>query len=126
MYVSKNPFTSIVNETYPYLSTEQLNQRLTESWEAFIYWKTTSFGARAKLMNRVADLLDERKEFYGSLIAQEMGKPIMQSEAEVQKCASVCRYYADNALDFLKSRRLGIFLSGRYSVFWLRQSWRAM
>jgi succinate-semialdehyde dehydrogenase/glutarate-semialdehyde dehydrogenase len=106
MYVSKNPFTSIVNETYPYLSTEQLNQRLTESWEAFIYWKTTSFGTRAKLMNRVADLLDERKEFYGSLIAQEMGKPIMQSEAEVQKCATVCRYYADNALDFLKSRRL--------------------
>jgi succinate-semialdehyde dehydrogenase/glutarate-semialdehyde dehydrogenase len=106
MYISQNPFTSVVHETYKNLTQKKLEQKLNESWHCFLNWKLSTFATRSKLMLRIADLLDERKEYYGQLISQEMGKPIIQSEGEIEKCATVCRYYAENSIDFLKSRRL--------------------
>ena len=64
-------------------------------------WKETSFGQRSKLMMNAADVLRRNKEDYSRLMTLEMGKPIAQSRAEVEKCAWVCEYYADNAEKFL-------------------------
>jgi succinate-semialdehyde dehydrogenase/glutarate-semialdehyde dehydrogenase len=55
-------------------------------------------------LNKLAGLLEEEKEVLADLITSEMGKPIRESIAEIDKCAWVCRYYAEHAPDFLKKK----------------------
>ena len=106
MYQTQNPFTQIVEKKYRNFSDIKLRSILDDSYEAFHGWKLQNFQCRSSILLKVAELLEERKNEYGRLITIEMGKPISQSVAEVEKCALVCRYYAANALDFLKSRRV--------------------
>ena len=106
MYQTQNPFTQIVEKKYRNYSDIKLRSILDDSNEVFVDWKRQSFQFRSSILLKVAELLEERKSEYGRLITIEMGKPISQSVAEVEKCALVCRYYADNAVDFLKSRRI--------------------
>jgi succinate-semialdehyde dehydrogenase/glutarate-semialdehyde dehydrogenase len=106
MYQSKNPFTQVVEKEFSTLNDKSLIKKLELSNKAFGQWKQQCFEARSKFLNKLADLLDERKEPYGRLITLEMGKPITQSIGEIEKCAWVCRYYAENGADFLKSRRM--------------------
>jgi succinate-semialdehyde dehydrogenase/glutarate-semialdehyde dehydrogenase len=100
MYQSKNPFTQVVEKEYNTLNDKSLIKKLELSNKAFGQWKQQCFEARSKFLNKLADLLDERKEPYGRLITLEMGKPITQSIGEIEKCAWVCRYYAENGADF--------------------------
>src|SRR5439155_171613 len=74
---------------------------LAEASCAAAGWRRTSFADRAPKMRRAADLLDERKEELARLMAIEMGKPLAGGRSEAEKCAWVCRYYADNAERFL-------------------------
>src|SRR5205814_586905 len=60
-----------------------------------------SFAERASRMRKAAELLEERQNDYGRLMTVEMGKPVKAAMAEVNKCALVCRYYADHAAQFL-------------------------
>ncbi|MGB7432358.1 MAG: NAD-dependent succinate-semialdehyde dehydrogenase, partial [Ahrensia sp.] len=64
---------------------------------AYQDWRKTAFSQRAQVMHKAADLLEERKEHLATLAVSEMGKRIAEARAEVEKCAWVCRYYADNA-----------------------------
>jgi len=98
---SVNPATGQVVQTYDEHDGNEVEARLRQAVEAFEGWKHVSLAERAGLMNRMADLLRERKEEYGRLMTTEMGKPIGQSVAEVEKCAWVCEYYAENAQQFL-------------------------
>jgi acyl-CoA reductase-like NAD-dependent aldehyde dehydrogenase len=66
-----------------------------------IAWKSTPIPQRADLMKRAAGLLRQNKAKYAAIMTCEMGKPIVESEAEVEKCALNCNYYADNAERFL-------------------------
>jgi succinate-semialdehyde dehydrogenase/glutarate-semialdehyde dehydrogenase len=61
---------------------------------------------RADILNRVADILEQKADYHARIITTEMGKPISQSTAEVKKCAWVCRYYAENAESFLSTDKL--------------------
>jgi succinate-semialdehyde dehydrogenase/glutarate-semialdehyde dehydrogenase len=70
--------------------------------KTFKTWKLFSFTHRAGLMKNAAEVLRQNSEEYSGLMTMEMGKPIAQSRAEVEKCAWVCDYYADNAEEFLK------------------------
>lgn len=106
MYKSQNPFTQVVEKRYKTLSDKALDKKLDLSNDIFNQWKHQSLQSRAIFFNKVANLLEDRIVEYGQLIASEMGKPIIQSVGEVEKCAWVCRYYADNAVDFLKSRKM--------------------
>ncbi|MBK6915205.1 MAG: NAD-dependent succinate-semialdehyde dehydrogenase [Ignavibacteriales bacterium] len=69
--------------------------------EQFIKWRKTSFEFRASKIRSAAAILRKRKEEFAKLMTLEMGKPIVQARAEVEKCAWVCDYYADNAEKFL-------------------------
>ncbi len=60
-------------------------------------WENTTFDERAVPMRRMAELLEENRDEIALLMTDEMGKPILQSRGEVDKCAWVCRHYADNA-----------------------------
>jgi succinate-semialdehyde dehydrogenase/glutarate-semialdehyde dehydrogenase len=79
----------------------EVNNIINSTNIAFEEWKETSFKFRSELMMKAANLLREKKEEYSRLMTLEMGKPIAQSRAEVDKCAWVCEYYAENAEKFL-------------------------
>ena len=65
--------------------------------KTFKNWKETSFIHRSELMKNAAKVLRDNSEEYSVLMTIEMGKPIVQSRMEVEKCEWVCDYYADNA-----------------------------
>jgi succinate-semialdehyde dehydrogenase/glutarate-semialdehyde dehydrogenase len=92
-----NPATGETLRTFDALNDAQIEERIGCAASAFDVNRTRSFGERAKRMRRAAELLDERKDDYGRLMTTEMGKPIKAAVAEVQKCALVCRYYAEHA-----------------------------
>src|SRR6266850_845077 len=101
---SINPATEEVIATFEQFTPEQVEQALAEADAAFRIWRRHSIGERSAAMRRAAELLRSRKERYAGLITAEMGKPITQAEAEVEKCAWVCEYFADNAERFLARR----------------------
>lgn len=111
MYQSQNPFNKEILKKFDTITDDQLMNYLEISKNTFSEWKKTSLQTRSRLLHKVAELLVERKNSYGKLITLEMGKPISQAVAEVEKCAWVCRYYADNAADFLKCRVIDNSLS---------------
>jgi succinate-semialdehyde dehydrogenase/glutarate-semialdehyde dehydrogenase len=101
---SINPFdpSRIIN--YPQLSDMALALLLGRAQTTFTKYRETSFEERATLMKRVAALLRDRSREFAEVITMEMGKPVLESEAEVKKCAWVCEYYADNAAHFLEDK----------------------
>jgi succinate-semialdehyde dehydrogenase/glutarate-semialdehyde dehydrogenase len=98
---SINPATGEVIATFTEASTREVERRLAAAQAAFREWRKVPFGMRAKNMRRAADVLRARKNDYARTMALEMGKPIVQGEAEVEKCALVCQFYAEHATTFL-------------------------
>ena len=96
-----NPATEEVIETFQAFSAAQLNEALEQAHHTSKSWRTTTFAERATHLHRLAAHLRERKEKLAHLATLEMGKPITEAEAEVEKCAWNCDFYADNAAKFL-------------------------
>jgi succinate-semialdehyde dehydrogenase/glutarate-semialdehyde dehydrogenase len=105
-YISFNPYTGKEEKTFDLITDEELTQKLKLADEAYNEWSAQPFESRAKVMHRLADMLHNNKQYHAEIITGEMGKPISQSIAEVEKCALVCRYYADNAAGFLASEKM--------------------
>ena len=99
---SINPYTNRVIEEFDEFSDYILNQVMNRSAGAFKTWKKSDTGLRRSLMLEVSRLLLENVTEYAGSITAEMGKPIAESKAEIEKCAWVCEYYANNAGDFLR------------------------
>ncbi|MCC6143998.1 MAG: NAD-dependent succinate-semialdehyde dehydrogenase [Candidatus Hydrogenedentes bacterium] len=99
-----NPATGETFATYDAMSGEEANRIVTLAHEAFHQWRRVSFEERAQLFRRAAEVLRDRKQAYGEIMVREMGQTISSATAEVDKCAWVCEYYADNAAMFLKPR----------------------
>lgn len=102
-YISLNPATSKTLRTYDSWDGHRLATALEQAGEAQRAWAQTAFSQRAEYMHRAAHLLHERVHEYAALIAVEMGKPVREGRAEVEKCALVCDYYAVHAEHFLQS-----------------------
>ena len=98
---SINPATEEVLKTFEPYSPAQVEQALSEARQAYLQWRTTSFTERGALFHRLAQYLREHKEELGQLATLEMGKPITEAVAELEKCAWNCDFYADNAEKFL-------------------------
>jgi succinate-semialdehyde dehydrogenase / glutarate-semialdehyde dehydrogenase len=94
---TKNPATEEVIKTFEELSNEELDQKIKIGQEAFLSWKKTSFQERKVLMLKLADYLRKESGRLGELATLEMGKTKKAGSAEVEKCAFVCEYYANNA-----------------------------
>jgi succinate-semialdehyde dehydrogenase/glutarate-semialdehyde dehydrogenase len=94
---SINPFNGTTLKTYDSHSESEVERRLQLSWTVFHQYRKTTFSQRSSRMLAAANLLDAEKERFASLMTSEMGKTIGPAEAEVAKCALVCRYYAQNA-----------------------------
>lgn len=102
MLQSINPANNQVIKTYQEIPDVELSEVLSKMQTAFEDWKTKSFNYRASLMKTVGEILRSKREEFSKLMTLEMGKPIVQSRAEIDKCAWVCDYYADNAEKFLQ------------------------
>ena len=102
MLTSINPATNKPIKNYNEMTNEESSQIISLADEAFKSWKETTFTHRSELMKNAAKVLRENSEEYSVLMTMEMGKPIVQSRAEVEKCAWVCEYYAENAEKFLE------------------------
>ena len=111
---SVNPYSGEIIQTYKNHSNNEANSIIDQVNSAWHLWKITSIESRSQLMIKLADLLIERKEELANLITLEMGKVFRESAGEVEKCASVCRYYAENAGPFLKDEPIKTEASESY------------
>ncbi len=100
---SINPATQESIAEYEIDSDKIVSQVIENAQKTWLKFKETSISKRSEYLLKVAQLLRNNKECYGKLITLEMGKPIKQSVAEVEKCAWVCEYYANNAEKILKN-----------------------
>lgn len=99
--ISINPYTGKQVDVFSEHSKVESHKILENAENQFYKWRETSFAYRKKLvLKAVSDLLKNKKE-YASKITDEIGKPISQSIAEVEKCAWLCEYYATNAENHL-------------------------
>jgi succinate-semialdehyde dehydrogenase/glutarate-semialdehyde dehydrogenase len=98
---SINPATGETVKTFQPLREPEIEQKLKRAVSAADINRHRSFADRASRMRKAADILDRRQKEFGRLITLEMGKPVKAAVAEVTKCATVCRYYADHAAEFL-------------------------
>lgn len=112
-----NPTTGKELETYNRLTRKQWEKKIEKAHTVGLKFRNKSFKSRTKKMHKVADLLIKRKENYATLITQEMGKPIKEAISEVEKCAWVCRYYADNAAAFLSDENVETDATKSYVSF---------
>jgi len=96
-----NPATGEVLKTFEPLTNRQIEQKLQLAASAFQAHRWTSFADRASKMMRAADILEKEKDECAHLMTLEMGKPLKAAVAEALKCATGCRYYAENAQKFL-------------------------
>jgi len=96
-----NPATGEVVRTFDPLTAAQIEAKLQLAADAFKKHRQTSFPERAAKMMRLAEILEEEKDDCAHLMTLEMGKPLKAAVAEAMKCASGCRYYAQNAEKFL-------------------------
>jgi len=102
MIESINPATEEIIKNYELMNDEQISQILHHSYRAYENWRNTSLDQRIELFRQLGETLRSKKEEYGRLMTREMGKPISQAIAEVEKCAWTCDVYADNVKEWLK------------------------
>ena len=97
-----NPATGKVIGSYNSMSIEEVNQKTKNARISFEEWKNLDISERCTYMRRLGRVMKKNKEDYAKLITEEMGKPIRQSLAEIDKCAWVCDYYSEHAESFLR------------------------
>lgn len=99
---SFNPATDELLQSFEEYSEEKIEQILQKSETCFISWKQVSLAEKKQKMLTLAALLKKEKQRLGEIMTQEMGKPITEAKAEIEKCAWCCEYYAENTESFLK------------------------
>jgi succinate-semialdehyde dehydrogenase/glutarate-semialdehyde dehydrogenase len=103
---SINPATEEVLKTFEPYTQEQIDHALDAAHTAFATWRTTTFSERSALFKQLAHYLRDNKERLARIATLEMGKTIIEAEAEVEKCAWNCDYYAINAEQFLAPQKM--------------------
>lgn len=98
---SQNPATEEVVKTFSPHDSQFLETALGNSVAAHTMLRSASFEERAKRMKRMAEILESEKQRLAAIATLEMGKTLSSAEKEVEKCAWVCRFYAENAERFL-------------------------
>jgi succinate-semialdehyde dehydrogenase / glutarate-semialdehyde dehydrogenase len=94
---SINPATGETLREFSAFSAQQIEQKLQLAADTFRTYRRTSFADRSRMMMRAAEILESEKQQFGRTMTLEMGKPLKAAIGEAEKCAWVCRYYAENA-----------------------------
>jgi len=103
-----NPATGEVLRTFEPLTEEATMAKVGRAREAFLSYRRVPLRDRELWMRKLASLLESETQELAEVITLEMGKPISASRAEVLKCATACRYYADHAVRMLAPERIQV------------------
>lgn len=106
VYHTINPSTETIISEYQSYSDSEIQLAINTNCNTQKIWKDFSFQKRSDLLLNLSELLLNNKHKYSELMALEMGKPITQGIAEIEKSSWVCRYYAENSEEFLQDRHI--------------------
>lgn len=96
-FISKNPFTQEILAEFDTLSHSQITDALDQADNGFVDWSQKTIHQRAEVIAQVGHILSARKKELAQLIVAEMGKPIQEALAEIEKCAACCKFYAEKS-----------------------------
>jgi succinate-semialdehyde dehydrogenase/glutarate-semialdehyde dehydrogenase len=115
--ISKNPYNGeIISRNEP-MDDGAVDDAISQADATFNKWKRSTFEDRSVKLMALARLLKEEKKRLGRLITLEMGKPVQESIAEIEKCAWVCEYYAGNGEKFLQTETIATDASHSYVAY---------
>lgn len=97
-----NPTTEVVRQSYEIESAAEIKTLMDNMHTVQGAWAKTPFSERAQCLTKAATLLRARQKDYATIITEEMGKPIKQAMGEIEKCAWICEYYAQEGENHLK------------------------
>ncbi|WP_268800866.1 aldehyde dehydrogenase family protein [Pseudomonas huanghezhanensis] len=106
--ISLNPASGQVFAEYPFESVEQLEQSLERAAAGFKVWREQPVSGRAQVLVNLARVLREKTEAMAQMITAEMGKPIAQARAEIEKCAVTCEWYAQHGPAMLEPEKTSV------------------
>jgi len=121
MFHSTNPATGEPFATHAELTADQLEQKLALAATAFDDWRLTPIEERVALLRRIADAYDANRDRLARMATDEMGKTLKSAMAEVDKCATAFRHYADHGPAMLAPQRTALTGGGTAEVTWLPQ-----
>jgi len=96
-----NPTTGEVVKTFTPLTATEIEAKVSQTQDAYQAYRQVPMAQRATWLQNTAAILENGRVSFGQIMTLEMGKPLKSAIAEVEKCALVCRYYADHAATFL-------------------------
>ncbi|MDQ1218010.1 NAD-dependent succinate-semialdehyde dehydrogenase [Microbacterium arborescens] len=114
---SVNPATEETVATFDFHTADDVEHKLTAAASAQRAWRRVPVEERTALLTRIAGVLREGAEDYARIITREMGKPIAEARAEIEKCAVTLDYYAEMAPKFLANERIASNASESAVVF---------
>jgi succinate-semialdehyde dehydrogenase / glutarate-semialdehyde dehydrogenase len=114
---SINPYDGTFLKEFQEYNQDQIDQALNKAEAAFRNWKQMSFQERAGLMKKCGAYLNDHKKDLAMIMVLEMGKPITPAIAEIEKCAQVCEFYAENAESFLSDEEIPSDASSSYVAY---------
>lgn len=115
-----NPATGEEGKSFPALSDEEIESKLALAQQTYRQWRNTDYATRTDLLTKIADQYAAQKDRLAAIITSEMGKPITQARAEIDKCEKGFRFYAENGPDMLAPSERNL-ASGRSVSRWLPQ-----
>ncbi|MCX7880215.1 MAG: NAD-dependent succinate-semialdehyde dehydrogenase [Ignavibacteria bacterium] len=116
-FATINPTTEEIIQEYVELSESEIDAKIELASKVFREWSSLKIQQRCELLKKVSDELIANRERIAELITLEMGKPLKQSYAEVDKCAWVCNYYAENAENHLSDISIPTEMQKSYVAF---------
>jgi succinate-semialdehyde dehydrogenase/glutarate-semialdehyde dehydrogenase len=114
---SLNPATGELLETFAEWSDEQISTTIASVHKTYTQWRDTTFSQRKALMLQAAQVLRDNADPFALIMAQEMGKPVIEGRAEIEKCALVCEYYANGAEQMLAPEEIASDAGKSYVAF---------
>lgn len=111
-YAVTNPATGKVEREYPSASDSDIQAAIDAADQAFAGWRRSPIDERVRLLARVAELYEERRDELAAIITREMGKPLAQARGELDVVASIYRYYADNGPAWLADEPIEVAAGG--------------
>jgi acyl-CoA reductase-like NAD-dependent aldehyde dehydrogenase len=114
---SINPATEEINATYPIDSPADVDRKLQQAREAYLEWRELPIEERAEKVRALGAALRSNKDRLAGLITREMGKTLPEAEAEIEKSAGNCDFYADNGPEMLRQEIIATTARESYVSF---------
>lgn len=100
IYRVQNPKNNQIEESFDFITDEDLERAIATADEAFHSWRELSYAERAERLHAAAKLFDARRDELSKIIAVEMGKPITEGDGEINDVVEIFNYYADHGEEF--------------------------